>query len=143
MLFRSGIADSVTVLAASAAQADAAATMIANAVNIDGPAVRRLPANQVREDSDLGERLVTVGVGRLSTPQVAQALAAGQAQAEHEAASGRARAALLCLQGQSRYCAGPARASRAPQLTSPILQSSVPFSSPHRSEERRVGKECA
>ncbi len=120
-----GIADSVTVLAASAAQADAAATMIANAVNVDAPAVRRLPANQVRDDSDLGERLVTVGVGRLSTPQVAQALAAGLAQAEHEFASGRVHAALLCLQGQTRHCAGPAWALHAPHRASPILRSSA------------------
>jgi ApbE superfamily uncharacterized protein (UPF0280 family) len=125
-----GIADSVTVLAASATQADAAATMIANAVNVDAPAVRRLPANQVRDDSDLGGRLVTVGVGRLSTPQVAQALAAGLAQAEHEFASGRVHAVLLCLQGQTRSCAGPARALHAPHRASPILRSSLPFSSP-------------
>jgi uncharacterized protein len=131
-----GIADSVTVLAASAAQADAAATMIANAVNVDAPEVRRLPANQVRDDSDLGERLVTVGVGCLSTPQVAQALSAGLAQAEHELASGRVHAALLCLQGQTRHCAGPAGARQAPRRTSPILQSSVPLAGP-------LGAPCA
>jgi uncharacterized protein len=40
-----GIADSVTVLAANAAEADAAATLIANAVDLPGhPAVRREPA---------------------------------------------------------------------------------------------------
>lgn len=125
-----GIADSVTVLAASAAQADAAATMIANAVNVDAPAVRRLAANQARDDSDLGERLVTVGVGYLSTPQVAQALSAGLAQAEHELASGRVHAALLCLQGQTRHCTGPAGPLQAPRRTSPILQSSVPLAGP-------------
>ena len=125
-----GIADSVTVLATSAAQADAAATMIANAVNVDSPAVRRLPANQARDDSDLGERLVTVGVGYLSTPQVAQALSAGLAQAEHELASGRVHAALLCLQGQTRHCTGPDGPVQAPRRTSPILQSSVPLAGP-------------
>ncbi len=122
-----GIADSVTVLAASAAQADAAATMIANAVNVDAPEVRRLPATEVRDDSDLGGRLVTVGVGRLSSSQVARALAAGLAQAEYELASGRVHAALLCLQGQTRHCAGPAWTFQAPRRTSPILRSSLPF----------------
>ena len=61
-----GIADAVTVLAPSAAMADAAATMIANAVNIDDPAIRRLPASEVRDESDLGALLVTVEVGLLS-----------------------------------------------------------------------------
>ena len=125
-----GIADSVTVLAASAAQADAAATLIANAVNIDAAEVRRLPANQVRDDSDLGERLVTVGVGRLSGPQVAQALAAGLAQAECELARNRIHAALLCLQGQTRDCGMPALALQRRRRTSPILPSSAPFAAP-------------
>ena len=39
-----GIADAVTVLAADAAAADAAATLVANAVNAEHPAIRRLPA---------------------------------------------------------------------------------------------------
>jgi len=39
-----GIADAVTVLARTAAAADAAATLIANAVHVDHPAIRRLPA---------------------------------------------------------------------------------------------------
>ncbi|MCX7153199.1 MAG: UPF0280 family protein, partial [Proteobacteria bacterium] len=41
--FSLGIADSVTVLAASGAAADAAATIIANAVNIDDVAIERRP----------------------------------------------------------------------------------------------------
>ena len=58
-----GIADAVTVLAESAAAADAAATLIANAVTVDHPAIERAPASSLREESDLGERLVTVAVG--------------------------------------------------------------------------------
>ncbi len=42
--FSLGIADAVTVLACDAAAADAAATIIANAVDADDPAVRRSPA---------------------------------------------------------------------------------------------------
>src|SRR5262249_28174288 len=57
--FSLGIADSVTVLAATAAEADAAATMIANRVNIDDPAIQRAPANTLKDDTDLGDRLVT------------------------------------------------------------------------------------
>ena len=62
--FSLGIADAVTVLARTAAQADAAATVIANAVDLPGhPAVVRCPANELQPDSDLGARLVTRQVG--------------------------------------------------------------------------------
>ena len=65
--FSLGIADAVTVLAADAAMADAAATVIANAVDLDHAAVLRRPASALDPDSDLGDRLVTVGLGRLAT----------------------------------------------------------------------------
>ena len=62
--FSLGIADAVTVLAATASQADAAATVIANAVDLPGhPAIIRMPANELQPDSDLGARLVTRDVG--------------------------------------------------------------------------------
>src|SRR5882757_7124555 len=65
--FSLGIADAVTVLAPTVSQADAAATVIANAVDLPGhPAVTRAPAHDLQPDSDLGARLVTRGVGRLS-----------------------------------------------------------------------------
>lgn len=75
--FSRGIADSVTVLAATAAQADAAATVIANAVNMDHPAIQRRPACTQRDDSDLGEILVTTDVPDLPADVVRQALANG------------------------------------------------------------------
>ena len=77
-----GVADSVTVLAADAASADAAATLIANAVDVDDPAVERRPARELTPDSDLGERLVTVDVGSLNRRQVRRAVAGGVAVAE-------------------------------------------------------------
>src|SRR5207302_3045389 len=65
--FSLGIADAVTVLAESAAAADAAATVIANAVDLPGhPAITRVPACELAPDSDLGTRLVTQDVGELS-----------------------------------------------------------------------------
>lgn len=75
--FSLGIADSVTVLAASAAQADAAATVIANAVNADHAAIRRQPANTLRDDTDLGGILVTTDVPALPPAVVARALDQG------------------------------------------------------------------
>ena len=53
--FSLGIADAVTVLARRAAEADAAATLIANAVDLDHPAIQRRPASSLDPDSDLGE----------------------------------------------------------------------------------------
>ena len=73
--FSLGIADAVTVLAATAPQADAAATVIANAVDLPGhPAIIRKPANELQPDSDLGARLVTREVGELSQSEIAAAL---------------------------------------------------------------------
>jgi len=108
--FSLGIADSVTVLAATAAAADAAATMIANAVDIDHPAIRRLPACEVKDDSDLGRRLVTVAVGPLPDRLVASALDRGAAAATSLLARGLIVGAALALQQQWRSagCADPA-----------------------------------
>ncbi len=97
-----GIADAVTVLARSAAAADAAATLIANAVNIDHPAIRRLPAREVVDDSDLGDLPVTVEVGDLPAPAIEAALAAGAAEAERMRTAGLIEAAVLLLRGSHR-----------------------------------------
>src|SRR5207253_7339127 len=81
--FSLGIADAVTVLADRAAAADAAATIIANAVDLPGhPGVTRIPARDLAPDSDLGERLVTQAVGQLSCSEVVAALDAGVVAAE-------------------------------------------------------------
>ncbi len=98
-----GIADSVTVLAATAAQADAAATMIANAVNVPDPHIGRRPAHACRDDSDLGERLVTTRVPPLAPSQVHLALDAGQARARALQARGLVWAVLLVCQDQWRH----------------------------------------
>jgi hypothetical protein len=97
-----GIADSVTVLAPSAAMADAAATMIAKEVNIDDPAIERLPAGEVRDDSDLGDLPVTVAVGLLPSQKVALALENGARRAAELQARGLIAAAYLQLQDQVR-----------------------------------------
>jgi ApbE superfamily uncharacterized protein (UPF0280 family) len=103
-----GIADAVTVLAADAAAADAAATLVANAVNVDHPAIRRLPAVEVRPDSDLGELPVTVAVDPLPREAVREALARGVAEARRMRAAGLIHAACLRLQGELRIeGAGP------------------------------------
>ena len=100
--FSLGIADAVTVLASSAAVADAAATMIANAVNLDHPAIERRPASNLDPDSDLGELPVTVAVGALESTAVAMALDAGAAEAERLAEAGLIAAAMLQLRSDRR-----------------------------------------
>ena len=98
-----GIADSVTVLAQTAAQADAAATMIANAVDLPGhPDIRRTPAYKLQSDSDLGARPVTTHVPPLSPSEIAQALTAGENAALAYRARGLIVSAALFLQSQQR-----------------------------------------
>ncbi|MFN6058644.1 MAG: UPF0280 family protein [Paracoccaceae bacterium] len=100
--FSLGVADAVTVLARTAAMADAAATMIANAVDLDHPGIRRRPARDLQLDSDLGDRLVTVDVPVFSEHDRARALDAGLAAAEAFRALGLIEGAALFLQGETR-----------------------------------------
>jgi hypothetical protein len=100
--FSLGIADAVSVLARTASQADAAATIIANAVDLPGhPAVARVPANELQPDSDLGARLVTREVGALSESEIEQALEAGADCARRLLASGLIEGAALRLKGKT------------------------------------------
>jgi len=121
--FSLGIADSVTVLAANAAAADAAATIVANAINADHPAIERQPARDLDPDSDLGELLVTTKVGPLPAGVIDQALDRGAAEARRLGLS-----AAFCLKGRWRLERGddhersaelgaglPRRLSRRPQ----------------------------
>jgi len=95
-----GIADSVTVFASDAGLADAAATILANAVNVDDDLIVRQPANCLSDDTDLGERLVTVAVPRLARAKVAQALACGLEKAQTYVDAGLLQSVVLMCQGQ-------------------------------------------
>ncbi len=113
--FSFGIADAVSVLADSAAAADAAATLIANAVDLPGhPAIVRAPAIELDPDSDLGSRLVTVEVGRLDRQEIGAALARGETEALRLRRAGHIHGAVLVLR---RRCAivgfGPAKLAAA------------------------------
>jgi uncharacterized protein len=99
--FSLGIADAVTVLARTASQADAAATIIANAVDLPGHlAIVRCPAHDLQPDSDLGARLVTRGVGELSADEIEAALESGAACARKLLAAGLIDGAALRLHGE-------------------------------------------
>ncbi|MWB78967.1 UPF0280 family protein [Pseudooceanicola sp. 216_PA32_1] len=102
-----GMADAVTAVARSAALADAAATMIANRIDLPGhPAVTRVPASQLSPDSDLGDRPVTTGVGALSEAEIEEALARGATYAEGLVSRGLIGGARLELQGRFRLVGG-------------------------------------
>jgi uncharacterized protein len=96
--FSLGIADSVTVLARTAAMADAAATVIANAVNVTDARIERRPANQIKDDSDLGDMEVTVHVPLLDEAQVQCALQAGERRARELQREGLIHSAVLVCQ---------------------------------------------
>ncbi|KQZ15398.1 thiamine biosynthesis protein ApbE [Mesorhizobium sp. Root554] len=99
--FSLGIADAVTVLARNGAAADAAATLIANAVDLPGhPAVACQAACELAPDSDLGDRLVTTGVGYLSEQDIETALSAGLGVAEDFRRRGLIEASALFLAGR-------------------------------------------
>ncbi len=100
--FSLGIADSATVLAATAAAADAAATLIANAVNLEHPAIERRPARALDPDSDLLELPVTVTVGALPPALVEEALNRGAVEARRLRLCGLIEGAALSLRGRWR-----------------------------------------
>ncbi len=111
--FSFGIADAVSVLAGSAAQADAAATILANAVDLpDHPAVLRVPACDIDPDSDLGNRLVTLDVGPLTEMETDAALDAGARAADALLEAGLILGAVLALRGRMQVCG----------ITIPILE---------------------
>jgi len=96
-----GIADAVTVLAGSAAIADAVATLIANDVNVDYPGILKRPASEVKDESDLGMLPVTVDVPPLPVDQISEALKRGAQTAGNFIRTGKIEAAYLSLQKQT------------------------------------------
>ena len=98
--FSLGIADSVTTLARTAAMADAAATVIANAVTVDDARIVRRRASELKDGSDLGDILVTTHVPALPAAQVEMAIANGLNRAQSLVQNGRVDAVLIQVQGQ-------------------------------------------
>jgi ApbE superfamily uncharacterized protein (UPF0280 family) len=104
--FSMGIADAVTVLAPTAAMADAAATVIGNAVDADHPAVLRAVARSLDPDSDLGDHFVTVKVDGLPAAVAETALARGASEADRLVRDGSILAAALTLQDRWQFSGG-------------------------------------
>jgi ApbE superfamily uncharacterized protein (UPF0280 family) len=126
--FSLGIADAVTILARNAAEADAAATMVANAVDIDHPAIERRPARALRDDTDLGDLPVTVAVGDLEPEAITAALDSGVKEAERLRRAGLIETAMLVLKGDIRLVGA------ADLMGSPAERRAVPAGRPTRSQ---------
>jgi uncharacterized protein len=106
--FSLGIADAVTVLAASAAMADTAATIIANSVDLPGhPAILRVPARDLDPQSDLLDHLITRDVGYLTYAETVAALDRGLRMAESLHGRGLIQSAALHLRGETRVIIQP------------------------------------
>ena len=113
--FSLGIADAVTICAKTAAHADAAATVVANAVDLPNhPAIHRAPADSIQAESDLGDRLVTRYVGKLTNADIEEALGRGWAVAKRLVAAGSITAASLHCQGTTRFCVDDGLPERSP-----------------------------
>jgi len=116
--FSLGIADAVTVLAERASMADAAATVIANAVDLPGHRnVYRAHARSISPDSDLGDLLVTTAVGDLSGEEVNCALASGIAVAQQLISESLIHSAALHLGGVTRVVTADNAIIAPPQVT--------------------------
>lgn len=97
----SGIADAVTVLARDATTADAAATLIANAVDVpDSRSILKTPASEIDPDSDLGDRLITTEVLPLAYTEICCALDSGRSLAKQLIREGLIVSAGLALAGE-------------------------------------------
>jgi ApbE superfamily uncharacterized protein (UPF0280 family) len=120
--FSLGIADAVTVLARTAAQADAAATVIANAVDLPGhPAITRVPACELQPDSDLGDRGVTQDVGALTDQEIGDALEGGALRARQLLARGLIEGAALRLLGET-IVVGARRIDPTRAMSKPVVR---------------------
>lgn len=100
--FSLGIADSVTVLAPTAALADVAATLTANAVDLPGhPAITRHPASEMDDNSDLGDLTVVTHCAALPGSACLAALKSGHTRAQSYMHQNTISGAALFLQGHA------------------------------------------
>ncbi|MGQ9824983.1 MAG: UPF0280 family protein [Desulfotomaculales bacterium] len=99
--FTLGIAGAATVLARTPGIADACATVLGNAVNVDHPAIVRVPAASIDPDTDIPDLLVTKEVGNLPPDAVAAALQNGLAKARELYEKNLIAGALISLRGRS------------------------------------------
>ena len=100
--FTLGIADASVAIASSASAADACATALGNAVNIESPVIRRKLAGGIDPNSDIAGLMVTVEVGPLSRDLKLEALERGIEKARKLVNSKVLLGAVFFLQGEMK-----------------------------------------
>jgi len=101
--FTKGIADSVTIIAGDSASADAAATFIANHVNVDSIDVKRILARDVDISTDISSELVTLDVGTLTDQERLKAIQNGISVAKQLIDQGYILGFIFFVQGEVVY----------------------------------------
>ncbi|MCL6449024.1 MAG: UPF0280 family protein [Armatimonadetes bacterium] len=101
--FTLGVASAATVLAGTPGIADACATVLGNAVNVDHPAIVRVPAASIDPETDIPGLLVTKEIGYLPPEAVAAALQNGLAKARELHEKGLILGAVISLRGRSVF----------------------------------------
>ena len=97
--FSMGIADSVTVIAEKASVADAAATIIGNHIDLkNSNKVKKTIANNLYEDTDLNNKLITVSVENLTETEIRQAISKGKNISEHYISKNLIKSVIINLQ---------------------------------------------
>ena len=97
--FSMGIADSVTVIAEKASVADAAATIICNHIDLeDSKKVKKVIANDLYENTDLNNKLITVSVEDLTESEIKEAILKGKAISEYFIAKKIIKSVIINLQ---------------------------------------------
>ena len=97
--FSMGIADSVTVIAEKASVADAAATIIGNHIDLkNSNKVKKTVANNLYEDTDLNDKLITVSVENLTENEIRQAMSKGRNISKHYISKNLIKSVIINLQ---------------------------------------------
>ncbi len=100
--FTKGIASAAVVWAHSSSMADALATILGNATNVDDGAIQRRLAEEIYPDTDIPGHWVTTSVGDISETKVEEALEGGTALARKLRQQGLVFEALLAVKSQAR-----------------------------------------
>jgi len=95
-----GIASAVTVLAANASVADAAATAIGNACFVEDEGIVQLPADSLDPNTDIAGLSVTAKVGELPPEKIFQAIESARQKTELLSQRKIIRGAFIALQNE-------------------------------------------
>ena len=97
--FSMGIADSVTVIAEKTSVADAAATIICNHIDLkNSNKVKKTVANNLYEDTDLNDKLITVSVENLTENEIRRAMSKGRNISEQYISKNLIKSVIINLQ---------------------------------------------